>query len=220
MLKPIIFWGASGQAKVLHEFIGSAGYELVALFENDPEASSPFPGVPLYFGTEGFARWEKERGDVATADPARCLVAIGGSRGRTRLEIQRFLEAHGIEPAVAIHPTAFVAVNAVVSKGSQILANASVCAEAVLGEGCIINTASSVDHESVLGDGVHVAPGATLAGCVSVGAHSLIGPGAVILPRIRVGRDCIVGAGAVVTKDVPDGKVVYGNPATVRRDNI
>jgi sugar O-acyltransferase (sialic acid O-acetyltransferase NeuD family) len=217
MLKPIVFWGATGQAKVLHEFIGSAGYELVALFENNPEMSSPFPGVPLYYGTEGFARWEKERGaDVG----AHCLVAIGGSRGRTRLEIQRFLEAHRLEPAVAIHPTAFVAGNAVVSKGSQILANASVCAEAVLGEGCIINTASSVDHESILEDGVHVAPGATLAGCVFVGAHSLIGTGAVILPRIRVGRDCIVGAGAVVTKDVPDGKVVYGNPATIRRDNI
>lgn len=217
MLKPIVFWGATGQAKVLHEFIGSAGYELIALFENDREATSPFPGVPLYFGTEGFARWEEERGDV---NNARCLVAIGGSRGRTRLEIQRFLEAQGLEPAVAIHPTAFVAANASISKGSQILARASVCAEAVLGEGCIINTAASVDHESVLGDGVHVAPGATLAGCVSVGAHSLIGPGAVILPRIRVGEDCIVGAGAVVTKDVPDGKVVYGNPATIRRDNI
>jgi sugar O-acyltransferase (sialic acid O-acetyltransferase NeuD family) len=216
MLKPIVFWGATGQAKVLHEFIGSAGYELVALFENDPEMSSPFPGVPLYFGTEGFARWEKERGDVS----AHCLVAIGGSRGRTRLEIQRFFEAHQLEPAVAVHPTAFVAGNAFISKGSQILARASVCAEAKLGEGCIINTASSVDHESILGDGVHVAPGATLAGCVSVGAHSLIGPGAVILPRIRIGRDCIVGAGAVVTKDVPDGKVVYGNPATIRRDNI
>lgn len=216
MLKPIVFWGATGQAKVLYEFIGRAGYELVALFDKDPALSSPFPGVPLYFGTEGFARWEKERGDAAV----RCLVAIGGSLGRARLEIQRFLEAHRLEPVVAIHPAAFVAANASVSKGSQILANATVCAEAVLGEGCIVNTAASVDHETILGDGVHVAPGATLCGCVSVGAYSLIGPGAVVLPRVRVGLDCIVGAGAVVTKDVPDGKVVYGNPATIRRDNI
>jgi len=216
MLKPIVFWGASGHAKVLHEFIGGAGYELAAIFDNNPEASSPIPGTPLYYGAEGFARWKTEQGVVN----ASCLVAIGGSRGRARLEIQRFLEAHRLEPIIAIHPTAFVAANAVVSKGSQILANASVCADAVLGEGCIVNTASSVDHETVLGDGVHIAPGATLAGCVSVGAHSLIGPGAVVLPRISIGVDCIVGAGAVVTKDVPDGKVVYGNPATIRRDNI
>jgi sugar O-acyltransferase (sialic acid O-acetyltransferase NeuD family) len=215
MLKPIVFWGASGHAKVLQEFIGSAGYDLVSLFDNDTEASSPFPGVPLYRGAEEFARW-RDGMKVATA----CLVAIGGSRGRARLEIQRFLAAHGLEPVVAVHPTAFVAANAVISGGSQILARAAVCADAVLGESCIVNTAASVDHETILGDGVHIAPGATLAGCVSVGAYSLIGPGAVVLPRVRIGTDCIVGAGAVVTKDVPDGKVVYGNPATIRRDNI
>ena len=216
MLKPIVFWGASGHAKVLHEFIARAGYQLVAVFDNNPAASAPIPGTPLYYGVEGFTRWNAEhRG----ARPS-CLVAIGGSRGRARLDIQQFLEAHEIEPIVAIHPTAFVAANARISKGSQILAQAAVCAEAVVGEGCIVNTASSVDHETILGEGVHIAPGATLAGCVSVGAYTLVGPGAVVLPRIRIGADCIVGAGAVVTKDVPDGKVVYGNPATIRRDNI
>ncbi|HMA34040.1 MAG TPA: sugar acetyltransferase, partial [Chloroflexia bacterium] len=47
MLRPIIFWGASGHAKVLREFIGTLGCELVALFDNNPGAAPPFPGVPL-----------------------------------------------------------------------------------------------------------------------------------------------------------------------------
>jgi UDP-2-acetamido-3-amino-2,3-dideoxy-glucuronate N-acetyltransferase len=37
----------------------------------------------------------------------------------------------------------------------------------------------------------------------------------VILPGIRIGRNAMVGAGAVVTRDVPDGKLVVGNPARV-----
>jgi UDP-2-acetamido-3-amino-2,3-dideoxy-glucuronate N-acetyltransferase len=41
----------------------------------------------------------------------------------------------------------------------------------------------------------------------SIGAHS------VILPGITIGRNAVIGAGAVVTSDVPDGAVVYGNPA-------
>jgi acetyltransferase-like isoleucine patch superfamily enzyme len=41
----------------------------------------------------------------------------------------------------------------------------------------------------------------------SVGAHS------VILPGVRIGRGAMVGAGSVVTSDVPDGAIVYGNPA-------
>ncbi len=44
----------------------------------------------------------------------------------------------------------------------------------------------------------------------SIGAH------AVILPDVDIGKKAIVGAGAVVTKSVPDGAVVYGNPAKVK----
>ena len=40
-----------------------------------------------------------------------------------------------------------------------------------------------------------------------------IGAGSVILPGIRIGKKAIIGAGAVVVKDVPDNKVVVGNPA-------
>jgi acetyltransferase-like isoleucine patch superfamily enzyme len=83
----------------------------------------------------------------------------------------------------------------------------------------IINTAATVEHESVLGDGVHVAPGATVAGCVTVGSYSMIGVGAVVLPRVVIGSNTIIGAGAVVTRDIPDRKVAYGNPARIQREN-
>jgi acetyltransferase-like isoleucine patch superfamily enzyme len=38
------------------------------------------------------------------------------------------------------------------------------------------------------------------------------------LPNIVIGNKALVKAGSVVTKDVPDGKVVIGNPATVVKD--
>lgn len=45
-----------------------------------------------------------------------------------------------------------------------------------------------------------------------------IGANATLLPGIIVGRNALVGAGAVVVGDVPDGKVVVGNPARIVRD--
>lgn len=45
-----------------------------------------------------------------------------------------------------------------------------------------------------------------------------IGANATLLPGIVVGRNSLVGAGSVVTKDVPDGKVVFGNPAQIVKD--
>ncbi len=44
-----------------------------------------------------------------------------------------------------------------------------------------------------------------------------IGANATILPDVTIGKNAMVGAGAVVTKDVPDGVVVFGNPARIVR---
>jgi sugar O-acyltransferase (sialic acid O-acetyltransferase NeuD family) len=215
MLKKVVFWGGTGHAKVLRELIQHFNCELVAVFDNNPLVPPPFVDVPLYYGVEGFRKWREghEGEDISF------FVTIGGAHGRDRLNLQRFLQQQQLEPGIAIHPTAFVAANVKVSKGSQILAHATVCTEVRMGEACILNSSSSVDHECVLGNGVHIGPGATLAGCVSVADCSFVGVGAVVLPRIRIGSDVIVGAGSVVTKDIADGKVVCGNPARVLREN-
>lgn len=211
--RPLLIWGATGQARVIAEFAERLGYRIVALIDRSAEVQSPFPGVPIHRSLDDYSRGGAERpSDIA------CVVAIGGI-GAMRLAVQTVLEQAGIEPVSLIHPTAFVAANARVGAGSQILANASVCAEASLGRACIVNTKASVDHECNLADGVHIAPGATLAGCVEVGESSFVGAGAVVLPRIRIGRDVVIGAGSVVTRNVPDGHVVVGNPARFRRVN-
>lgn len=51
-----------------------------------------------------------------------------------------------------------------------------------------------------------------------VRSQAKIGAGAVLLPGVTIGRGALVGAGAVVVRDVPDGKVVVGNPARVVND--
>jgi len=45
-----------------------------------------------------------------------------------------------------------------------------------------------------------------------------IGANATLLPGIVIGRNALVGAGAVVVHNVPDGKVVAGNPARIIKD--
>ncbi|MCR4346780.1 MAG: acetyltransferase [Sulfuricaulis sp.] len=214
--KRIVIWGASGHAKVLHEFLGKLGYEIIAAFDNDTNAVSPIPNVPLYHGTDGFQRWKQQQ---SRPDKVRCLVAIGGWHGYTRLEIQRYLQSQGLIPAIAAHPASYVADTATCGPGSQILAGSVIGVDVQMGDACIVNTSASVDHECRLGDGVHLAPGATIAGCVHIGNFSFIGAGTVVLPRVRIGNHCIIGAGSTVTRDIPDGVVAYGNPAKVVRVN-
>ena len=45
-----------------------------------------------------------------------------------------------------------------------------------------------------------------------------IGANSTLLPGTTVGRNALVGAGSVVIHDVPDNKVVVGNPARVVKD--
>ena len=46
---------------------------------------------------------------------------------------------------------------------------------------------------------------------------SWIGANAIILPGVTIGKNSVVAAGSIVTKNIPDFKVVAGNPAKIIR---
>ena len=185
------------------------GSKVAAVIDDTPGLAAPFADVPLLLGWTGFESWLRAHG---AQDTGFC-VTIGNPHGRVRLRLHERLVQAGLEPVSAVHPTAWVADNAELGEGVQIMAGALICAEARIGRQCIINTRASVDHEDVLADGVEVGPGATLCGLVQIGTGGWVCAGATVLPRIRIGEDAIVGAGAVVIRDVPAGTKVVGVPA-------
>lgn len=208
-MSEVVFWGASGQAKVLNEALSSTDFRLVALVDNC-EVTSPFPDVPVLMGVAGLDAWLFQRGGCKDLF---AVVAIGGARGRDRIELMDLMRGRGLKLLTIIHRNAFVATNVEVGEGCQVMAQAAVCTHVKLGSGVIVNTAASLDHDCVIGSGAHIAPGARLAGEVTVGKRAFIGVGAIVLPRIHIGEDSVVGAGAVVTKNVQAGSTVIGNPA-------
>lgn len=69
-----------------------------------------------------------------------------------------------------------------------------------------------------IGENVTVGHKAMLHGC-TVGDGSLIGINAVVLNGAKIGKRCLVGANALVPEnmEVPDGAMVLGCPARVKR---
>lgn len=53
---------------------------------------------------------------------------------------------------------------------------------------------------------------------IIIGDNVYIGADAIILQGVKIGNWAVIGAGSVVTKDVPDYKIVAGNPARIIAD--
>lgn len=77
---------------------------------------------------------------------------------------------------------------------------------------------SDAGYPLTIGENISVEHQVMLHGC-TVGDGSLIGIGAVVLNGARIGKNCLVAAGALVTegKHFPDGSLIVGRPATVKR---
>ncbi|GGG03401.1 gamma carbonic anhydrase family protein [Rhodococcoides trifolii] len=84
-------------------------------------------------------------------------------------------------------------------------------------DGCVVH--ADPGSPAVIGSNVSVGHNATLHGC-TIGDNVLVGMGAIIMNGATVGRDCLIAAGALLTEnvDVPDGSLVAGVPAKIRRD--
>lgn len=69
-----------------------------------------------------------------------------------------------------------------------------------------------------VGKGCTIGHSAILHGC-TVGDNTCVGMGAILLNGTKIGNDCMVGAGSVVSAKlkIPDGHLVIGNPAIVKR---
>jgi carbonic anhydrase/acetyltransferase-like protein (isoleucine patch superfamily) len=71
---------------------------------------------------------------------------------------------------------------------------------------------------TVVGKNVTVGHNAMLHGC-TIGDGSLVGINAVVLNGAKVGKGCLIGANALVTEgmEIPDGSMVLGAPAKIRK---
>jgi carbonic anhydrase/acetyltransferase-like protein (isoleucine patch superfamily) len=132
-----------------------------------------------------------------------------------------------------VHPTAFVADDAIVIGDVELGEDASVWFGAIvrgdvnfirigartnIQDATVIHV-SSKTHSTILEDEITVGHRVTLHGCY-VETGCLIGIGAILLDGVRVGRNSLVAAGSLLTPNtvIPPNSLVMGSPAKVRRE--
>jgi sugar O-acyltransferase (sialic acid O-acetyltransferase NeuD family) len=214
--KRLILWGASDQCRVNYVILKQLGCQIDALIDDTPNKRSPFEGVPIYFGEDGFKSFIKSSKSLELG----FVVAIGNPFGSVRTKLHYLMKRNGLTAISFADSTALICKSAIYGEGLQVMPQAIVHNDVEIGIQCIINTGAIVEHDCVLNDGVEIGPGAVLCGRVHVGRNSWIGANATVRPRVVIGENSIIGAGAVVVTDIPSNVVAVGVPAKVMRENI
>ena len=156
------------------------------------KASGNFEGYPM-LGTP-----EKASKDHPGAS---VFIAVGDNKVRRRIYAR--LRGHDfpalIDPSAQVSPTTefrhgtYIAVEAVVSVGTEI------------GKFVIINARAGVGHDSVVGDFANIAPGVSLSGHTKIGADVFMGTNSCTAPGMSVGDGAVVACGTPVLKNVEPG---------------
>ena len=197
-MNKLIIVGAGGHGKVIADSALRSGYTDIRFI--DDRATGDCMGFPIA-GTSA---------DLETLNDGKTDFVLGIGNNLIR---KKFAEAYAVNWVTIIHPSAQIAVNVSIGKGTVIMANAVINPCATVGEHCIINTGAIVEHDNLIEDYVHISPGAKLAGTVHVGEKTHIGIGTTVINNIDICENCIIGAGAVVTRNITESGTYVGVPA-------
>jgi sugar O-acyltransferase (sialic acid O-acetyltransferase NeuD family) len=196
----MIFYGASGHAKVVIESWIASGGKITCIVDDNsniknllghtvqgPFYLDKFPGIPV-------------------------VISIGSNTSRKKIT-----EKLQSDFGKIVHPSAVFSPSSTIGDGTVVMAGVIINADTRIGRHVIINSASVVEHDCRIDDFVHISPNATICGGIEIGEGTHIGAGATVIQGKRIGRWAVIGAGSVIIEDVPDFAVVTGVPGKVKK---
>lgn len=213
MADRVVVIGASGFGRecldVLEAMIATgADLEILGVVDDNPSGVNLDRVAArnmLYLGTR--AEW------LATS-PTDVRYVLGVGDPTIRRALADELDASGLEPFAAVHPSATFGAHTLLAEGVVVCAGAAISNNVQLGRFVHVNPNATIGHDAILSDFVSINPAAIVSGEVVVEAEALIGAGATVLQGLVIGNNATVGAGSVVTKRVPPAVIVKGVPGS------
>lgn len=194
----LIIIGAGGHGKVIADNALKNGYTDICFV--DDRATGKCMDFPIVGTSADIEKLNDGNTDF--------IIGIGNNAVRKKIAEQYDVNWVGL-----IHPSAQIAVNVSIGKGTAVMAGAVINACASVGEHCIINTRAVVEHDNIIEDYVHISPNAALGGTVHIGEETHIGIGATVINNIDVCGNSIIGAGAITVRNIEDSGTYVGVPA-------
>jgi len=209
-MKNIVLFGSGGHAKVIADIFEKEKLsKVLGLIDSNREIGMDCFGYNVLGSFDDLPSLiKKYRIDGG-------VVAVGDN-WRRYLMVQKILKMiPNFNFVKAIHPSAQIAGQVILQKGTVVMPGAVINSSTDIGEFCIINTNTSIDHDNIFENYSSIMPNAATGGNVRVGEFSALGMGANVLQKIQIGTHTVIGAGSVVMENADDYSVIIGTPAKV-----
>lgn len=201
--KNIILVGYSGHGYVVADVALENNWNILGYTEKNELKYNPFN-----LAYKGF----EMNDDFFSSQSKQIEYIIGIGDNFIREKVFNFILKKNKKISTLISPSANISNSVNMGKGIFVNKNVTINALSKLGKNVLLNTGCIIEHECNIGDSVHISSGAVLGGKVCIGKRSFIGANSFIKQGVIIGDDVIVGAGTVVLQNIPDQKIVVGNP--------
>lgn len=186
-----------------------AGFRVAGFVENlsHERCEGTLAGLPIH--------WIDDVGELAETHVGLCAL---GTTARSGFIEQA--EAHGLQFATVVHPTAYVAPTTSLGEGSYVGPHAAISGHTQIGRHVLVLQGALIGHHTEVGDFASILMGAKVAGSCRIGKATYVATSSVVIDHVSVGSHSVVGAGAVVVENMPDRVQVLGVPARIVKEGI
>ena len=206
-MKNILIYGASGHAKMIIDILlKKSEYTFIGFIDSYKPLNEDIYGYKIIGNLDALPNLIKKHNIHGIA------IGIGDNYTRQKAYDKISIIAPALEFIPVIHPSAILAIDIVIPKGTVIMANVVINANAKIGEFCILNTKSSLGHDSTMSNFSSLASGVIIGGNVKIGDSSAICLRATIIQNLTIGDHTVVGAASLVLKSIGNCKQAYGSP--------
>ena len=213
-MKKVIVIGSGGHAKVVIDILNEmANVKICGITSKSLNPGSSFAGYQVIGDDTILSQHLYQDYHIA--------MGIGGYRDNDlREKVYIYIKGQGFNFINVVHPSAVISKTVTLGESVVIFPGVVLNTDVQIGYNTIVATGSTIDHETIIGNNVLVSAGVTIGAYSKIHDNSLIALGAKIISGITIGRNAVIAAGAVVVNDISDNEIVFGIPASSKKNKI
>ncbi len=132
---------------------------------------------------------------------------------KERIKIFESLHIPESRLATFIHPTAYIAPNVKIGKGTVVMPNVSISPGTKIGKCCLIMIGATIGHNNEIGNYCHFAAQSCTSSFVKIADGIHLGLNSTVRENLKLGKYSTLGMGSVLLENTGKKEIWAGNPA-------